>query len=163
MGAFGWGRAGHLEFMTNDACRIRLVQTVLDSTDVRELAEFYRSLLGLEYAEGDEPPPAGQPDERGGDWLVLRDPDGGPQLAFQQVKRLREPDWPTGPVPQQMHLDLSVASLEELRNQHERVLSLGGSLLSDRDRPDPDDEERFRVYRDPEGHPFCIFVAARDE
>ncbi|MGW0375137.1 VOC family protein, partial [Streptomyces coeruleorubidus] len=117
----------------------------------------------LDYAEGDEPPPAGQPDEHGRNWLVLRTPDGAPQLAFQQVTRQREPDWPDGPVPQQMHLDLSVASLEELHNQHERVLTLGGSLVSNRDRPDPDDEERFRVYRDPEGHPFCIFVAERDE
>ncbi|GAA2267316.1 glyoxalase [Streptomyces ruber] len=145
--------------MTNDASRIRLVQTVLDSTDARRLAGFYRLLLGLDYAKGDEPPPAGQPDEHGRDRLVLRHPDGGPQLAFQQVERLREPDWPDGPVPQQMRLDLRVASLEELRNQHERVLALGGDLLSNRDRPDPDDEERFRVYRDPEGHPFCIFVA----
>ncbi|CAL9361624.1 VOC family protein [Streptomyces sp. Tu 3180] len=149
--------------MSDDADRIRLVQTVLDSTDVRRLAGFYRSLLGLDYAEGDEPPPAGQPDEHGRDWLVPRNPDGVPQLAFQQVKRLREPDWPDGPVPQQLHLDLSVTSPEELRNQHERVLALGGSLLSDRDRPDPDDGERFRVYRDPEGHPFCIFVAERNE
>ncbi|MYR46007.1 VOC family protein, partial [Streptomyces sp. SID5910] len=78
------------------------------------------------------------------------------------VTSLRAPDWPDGPVPQQLHLDLSVASLAELRNQHERVLALGGRLLSNRDRPDPDDEERFRVYRDPEGHPFCVFVAERD-
>ncbi|CAL9332951.1 VOC family protein [Streptomyces sp. enrichment culture] len=61
-----------------------------------------------------------------------------------------------------MHLDLSVASLEELLDQHERVLALGGRLLSNRDRPDPDDEERFRVYRDPQGHPFCIFVVERE-
>ncbi|MGC5040322.1 VOC family protein [Streptomyces sp. DT190] len=148
--------------MNNDASRIRLVQTVIDSTDARKLAEFYRSLLGLEYAAGDEPPPPGRQDEHGRDWLVLRNPGGGPQLAFQQVERLREPDWPDGPVSQQMHVDLSVGSLAELRNQHERVLALGGSLLSNRDQPDPDDEERFRVYRDPEGHPFCIFVAERD-
>ncbi|WP_190099597.1 VOC family protein [Streptomyces griseoflavus] len=148
--------------MTDDASRIRMVQTVLHSTDARRLAEFYRSLLGFTYAEGDEPPPAGQPDEHGRDWLVLRDPRGEAQLAFQQVERLRAPDWPDGPVPQQMHLDLSVDSLEELRNQHERVLALGGRLLDDRDRPDPDDDERFRVYRDPEGHPFCVFVAERD-
>ncbi|MFC7992631.1 VOC family protein [Streptomyces pilosus] len=148
--------------MTDDASRIRMVQTVLDSTDARKLAEFYRSLLGLAYAEGDEPPPAGQPDEHGRDWLVLRTPHGDAQLAFQQVEHLREPDWPDGPVPQQMHLDLSVDSLDELRSQHERVLALGGGLLDNRDRPDPDDDERFRVYRDPEGHPFCIFVAERD-
>ncbi|WP_189232921.1 VOC family protein [Streptomyces flaveolus] len=149
--------------MTTDASRLRLVQTVFDSTDARRRAEFYRSLLGLDYADGDEPPPDGQPDERGRDWLVVRTPDGVPQLAFQQVTCLREPDWPDGPVPQQLHLDMRVGSLEELWNQHERVLALGGSLLSDRDRPDPDDAERFRVYRDPEDHPFCIFVAERDE
>src|SRR5512133_3923819 len=34
----------------------RLVQTVLDTTDVRALAEFYRELLGLRYRPGDEPP-----------------------------------------------------------------------------------------------------------
>ncbi|MER7404746.1 VOC family protein [Streptomyces sp. NPDC000070] len=84
--------------MTDDASRIRLVQTVLDSTDARKLAEFYRSLLGLDYAEWDAPPPADQPDEHGRDWLVLRTPDGAPQLAFQQVTRLRQPDRPDGPV-----------------------------------------------------------------
>ncbi|WP_442759465.1 VOC family protein [Streptomyces pseudogriseolus] len=98
-GSFERGRAGQTGLMTDDTSRIRLVQTVLDSTDARTLAEFYRSLLGLEYAEGDEPPPPGAPDEHGRDWLVLRDPGGGRQLAFQQVERLREPDWPDGPVP----------------------------------------------------------------
>lgn len=149
--------------MTDDATRIRLVQTGLDSTDARKLAEFYRVLFELEYAEADEPRPADRPHDRGRDWLVLRNPYGGPQLAFQQVEHLLEPDGPDDPVPQQMHLDLSVASLEELRIQHERVLTLGGTLLRNRDRLDPDDEERFRVYRDPEGHPFCIFVAERKE
>ncbi|MFF5523179.1 hypothetical protein [Streptomyces coeruleorubidus] len=52
----------------------------------------------------------GQPDEHGRDWLVLRTPDGAPQLAFQHVTRLREPDWPDGPVPQQMHLDRCTTS-----------------------------------------------------
>jgi hypothetical protein len=32
---------------------------VLDCVDARELAEFYRLLLGLRYRPGDEPPPAG--------------------------------------------------------------------------------------------------------
>ncbi len=34
----------------------RLLHTVLDTTEVRTLAEFYRELLGLEYRPGDEPP-----------------------------------------------------------------------------------------------------------
>jgi hypothetical protein len=133
-----------------------LRQTVLDCTDARSLAEFYRRLLGLVYRPGDEPPEDGRDDERGRDWLVLRTPDGVPQLAFQQVDHLAEATWPAGPVPQQLHLDLSVASVEEFLMQHERVLGLGGRLLYDRS---DDPEEPLRVYADLAGHPFCIFVA----
>jgi hypothetical protein len=43
-----------------------LVQVVLDTTDARGLAEFYRRLLGYRYRPGDEPPSAGAPDPRGG-------------------------------------------------------------------------------------------------
>ncbi|GAB3959202.1 VOC family protein [Streptomyces sparsus] len=135
---------------------LKLHQVVLDSTDIRGLAEFYRSLLGLVYGPGDEPPEAGHAGERGQDWLVLRTADGTPRLAFQHVDGLTPPTWPDGPVPQQLHLDLSVSSIEDLDAQHERVLRLGGRLLSD-NRQGPD--EPFRVYADPAGHPFCVFVA----
>ena len=40
-------------------------QTVLDTTDPRRLAEFYRQLFGLRYRPGDEPPGPGQPDPKG--------------------------------------------------------------------------------------------------
>ncbi|AYF28675.1 MULTISPECIES: VOC family protein [Micromonospora] len=139
-----------------DGPGLRLCQVVLDCTDARALAEFYRALLGLVYRPGDEPPAAGEPDERGRDWLVLRTAEGAPQLAFQQVDRLPEATWPEGEVPQQLHLDLTVPSVAELDRQHERVLALGGRLLRDRS-DDPD--EPLRVYADPAGHPFCVFVA----
>ena len=142
--------------MADAQTRPRLRQVVLDCTDARSLAEFYRNLLGLSYRPGDEPPEPGQHDERGSDWLVLRTADGVPQLAFQQVGRLPEATWPDGPVPQQLHLDLTVASVAELQVQHERVLRLGGRLLQDRS---DDPEEPLRVYADPAGHPFCVFVA----
>jgi catechol 2,3-dioxygenase-like lactoylglutathione lyase family enzyme len=132
-----------------------LLQVVLDSTDVRVLAEFYRQLLGLHYRPGDEPPPAGQMDSAGQDWLVLRDSGGTNRLAFQQVARLSQATWPEGPIPQQLHLDLTVPSTEELDAQHERALALGARLLRDRS---SDPEEPLRVYADPSGHPFCIFV-----
>ncbi|RZQ62720.1 VOC family protein [Amycolatopsis suaedae] len=133
-----------------------LRQVVLDCTDARALAEFYRELLGLRYRPGDEPPAAGEPDPRGQDWLVLRDVAGRPQVAFQQVDELPEANWPTGPCPQQLHLDLTVPTADELRRQHERALALGARLLYDRF---DDPEEPLRVYADPAGHPFCIFVA----
>jgi catechol 2,3-dioxygenase-like lactoylglutathione lyase family enzyme len=130
-------------------------QVVLDTTDARRLAEFYRELLGFQYRPGDEPPPAGEADPNGQDWLVLRSPDGS-RVAFQQVAELPEATWPQGPVPQQLHLDLTVPSADDLAAQHQRVLSLGGRLIHDRF---DDPEEPLRVYADPAGHPFCIFVA----
>jgi catechol 2,3-dioxygenase-like lactoylglutathione lyase family enzyme len=132
-----------------------LLQVVLDTTDARSLAEFYRRLLGLVYRPGDEPPQPGPGDERGPDWLVLTTPEGVRKLAFQQVDRLPPATWPDGPVPQQLHLDLTVPTVEELDAQHQRVLELGGRLLADR-RDDP--VEPLRVYADPAGHPFCVFV-----
>ncbi len=128
--------------------------TVLDCPDARALAEFYRELLGLAYRAGDEPPPAGEPDPKGADWLVLRNQDGL-QLAFQQVAGLPEATWPEGPTPQMLHLDMTVRSATELAAEHERALALGARVLLDRS-ADPD--EPLWVYADPAGHPFCIFV-----
>ncbi|SRR6266851_5262769 len=134
----------------------RLRQVVLDTTDARRLAEFYRQLLGLHYRPGDEPPAAGEPDPRGADWLVLGSAAGDFGLAFQQDPQQRPSTWPDHEIPQQLHLDLSVPTADELAALHERVLALGGKLLYDRF-DDPD--EPLRVYADPSGHPFCIFVA----
>jgi hypothetical protein len=129
-------------------------QIVLDTHDARGLAEFYRQMFGLTYREGDEVPADGSPDERGQDWLVLRNP-GGMGLAFQQTAGVRPSTWPDDTIPQQMHLDTVVPDTSELDAQHERALALGAKLLFDR-RDDPD--EPLRVYADPAGHPFCIFV-----
>ena len=131
-------------------------QTVLDTTDPRRLAEFYRRLFGLRYRPGDEPPAPGEPDPDGQDWLALRNPDGGPVLAFQKVAELPEVTWPDGTVPQQLHLDTTVPAKADLDVQHERALELGARVLMDRS---DDAEEPLRVYADPAGHPVCIFVA----
>jgi catechol 2,3-dioxygenase-like lactoylglutathione lyase family enzyme len=130
-------------------------QTVLDTTDPRRLAEFYRELFGLRYRAGDEPPGPGQPDPKGQDWLVLKNPAGGAALAFQKVGELLGATWPDGPVPQQLHLDTTVPTTADLEVQHGRALALGARLLLDRS---DDPEEPLRVYADPAGHPFCILV-----
>lgn len=134
----------------------RLVQVVLDTTNARASAEFWRQLLDLRYRPGNEPPPAGRDDPDGRDWLNLRTASGEPMLAFQQTEVLARSTWPEPDVPQQLHLDLSVGSVEELDAVHERVLALGGELRFDRA---DDEEEPLRVYADPDGHPFCVFVA----
>lgn len=133
-----------------------LWQVALDTTDARALAEFYRQLLGWRYQPGDEPPAAGEPDPKGGDWLVLEDAAGAQRVAFQQVTELPESSWPdNSPVPQQLHLDLAVRTPADLDRQHERVLALGATLRYDRS---DDPEEPLRVYADLAGHPFCVFV-----
>jgi hypothetical protein len=133
----------------------QILQTVLDTTDPRGLAEFYREMFGLAYRPGDETPPAGEPDENGQDWLVLLMPTGERSLAFQKVDALPETTWPEDGVPQQMHLDTAVPDADELDRQHERALALGARLRYDRRHTD---EEPLRVYADPAGHLFCIFV-----
>lgn len=131
-------------------------QVVLDTTDARGLAEFYRQLLGFSYRPGDEPPGPGRDDERGRDWLVIRPPSGVQGIAFQQVASMPETTWPEPEIPQQLHLDLTVVDRAELDLQHERATRLGARLRFDRS-DDPD--EPLRVYADPSGHTFCIFVA----
>lgn len=141
--------------MTGRMMRPRLCQVVLDTTDARGTAEFWRQLLRLVYPPVHEPPPPGDDDPAGRDWLNLYEPDGTPRLAFQQVASLRATTWPDDEVPQQLHLDLMVDSVTELDAVHEQVLDLGGQLRQDRA---DDPEEPLRVYTDPAGHTFCVFV-----
>jgi catechol 2,3-dioxygenase-like lactoylglutathione lyase family enzyme len=132
----------------------RLLHTVLDTTNPRELAEFYRELLGLQYRPGDEPPADGRRDDA--DWLVLVDSGGARKLAFQEVERLEPTTWPRHDVPMQLHVDFTVTSAAELERQRARAEALGARILLDRT-DDPD--EPLYVLADLAGHPFCIFVA----
>ncbi|MFT4289025.1 VOC family protein [Nocardioides sp.] len=126
---------------------IRLRSVVLDTTDVFALAEFYRRLLGWSY-------PAGYDAAPGADWLALED-SGGRRIAFQQADELAPTTWPDPGVPQQLHLDFLLDSLEELAEHHERALRLGAAVRLDRI---DDPEEPLRVYTDPAGHTFCMFT-----
>jgi hypothetical protein len=123
---------------------------VLDATDARGLAEFYRQLLGYAYRPGHE-----VDDPAGDDWLVLDDAAGEARLAIQRVDELPASTWPDASIPQQLHLDLTVPTPDDLAEQRDRALALGATILDDRfDSP----EEPLYVFADPAGHPFCIFV-----
>ncbi|GAB1643181.1 VOC family protein [Krasilnikovia sp. MM14-A1259] len=132
-----------------------LMHTALDATDVRALAEFYRELLGLRYRPGDEPPADSSTDNE--DWLVLTDGEGKRVLAFQEVPTLARPTWPSPDVPQQMHLDFRVPTINELERHRRRAEQLGANVLLDRT---GESGEPLYVLADPAGHPFCILVGS---
>jgi catechol 2,3-dioxygenase-like lactoylglutathione lyase family enzyme len=131
----------------------QLLHTVIDGTDIRRLAEFYRELLGLRYRPGDEPPADGAADDA--DWLVLVDDQGARKLAFQQVDSLPRSTWPAHDTPMQLHVDFIVPSVSELQRHRERAQALGAETLLDRT---DDEDEPLYVLADPAGHPFCILV-----
>ncbi len=130
-----------------------LIHTAIDARDCRELAEFYRELLGLHYRERDEPPTDGSPDEAS--WIVLLDGDGHRVLTIQQKVDTVPPTWPSEAVPLQMHMDFAVSTLEELERHRERAESLGARLLYDRTHVE---DAPLYVLADPAGHPFCLVL-----
>ncbi|MBP2336625.1 putative enzyme related to lactoylglutathione lyase [Saccharothrix coeruleofusca] len=114
----------------------RLAAVTLDCADAKNLAAFYHGLTGLEIVHNDD------------DGCYLSGPEGGVAIAIQRVADYRPPQWPTQDVPQQIHLDIDVADLDEAERQ---VLELGGT------KPEPQpNAERWRVMLDPAGHPFCL-------
>ena len=126
----------------------RKMHTVLDTTDVRGLAEFYRQLLGLHYRPGD--PVTGE-----ADWLVLLDDAGNRVLAFQQVDELPRSTWPSHEIPMQLHVDYAVRTRGDLEHHRRRAEDLGAQVLLDRT---TDEGEPLYVLADPAGHPFCLLV-----
>lgn len=106
---------------------------VIDCPDPRRLATFYERLMGLERVEDAE------------DWVTL---EGDVTIAFQRVDSFVAPRWPDPEAPQQMHVDVLV---DDLDAAEPAVLELGATLLEGSDKP-----IGFRVYADPDGHPFCL-------
>ena len=68
-----------------DVVTLQIAQVVLDSTNPRASAEFWRRLVGLVYRAGHETPESGEDDPAGRDWLNLVTVTGEPCLAFQYV------------------------------------------------------------------------------
>ncbi len=120
--------------------RMTLSGIVLDSADAQHLAAFYRRLLGW-TVEQDEP-----------DWVKLGAPGDGPGLSFQTEAAYVRPTWPAGPGDQQMmlHLDIEVDDLDAA-GAHAVA---AGAVLAEYQ---PQDD--VRVYLDPAGHPFCLFLS----
>lgn len=133
------------------------VRTVnLDCDDAHEMARFYGGLLGWD-------PTAVEPD-----WVLMRNPQGGTGLSFQQTDGYVRPTWPEEPGRQQkmIHLDVQVTPREgdghsvdseeagqaALERAVELARSVGGTLAEPQPRPD------LRIILDPAGHPLCLFL-----
>jgi predicted enzyme related to lactoylglutathione lyase len=112
---------------------------VLDAPDPRALAEFYRQLLGW-MVDQDSP-----------EWVSLVPPGGGSKISFQAEPAYVRPVWPSGANRQQMmmHLDVEVNDLEAA-GAH--AVAAGATLAAYQP------QTLVRVYLDPVGHPFCLWV-----
>jgi catechol 2,3-dioxygenase-like lactoylglutathione lyase family enzyme len=123
----------------DDRPQMTLSGIVLDAPDANELAAFYQRLLGWPVAQ-DEP-----------GWVKLSAPAGGPGLSFQTEDAYVRPVWPAKPGGPQMsvHLDIQVEDLDLAGNHAEKA----GATMADFQ---PQDD--VRVYLDPAGHPFCLFL-----
>ncbi|MGA0889377.1 MAG: VOC family protein, partial [bacterium] len=73
--------------------------------------------------------------------------NGVRMMAFQKVANYIPPTWPEGPIPQQLHFDFHVKDLD---TGESKILAIGAK------RHPVQPGTNFRVYLDPEGHPFCL-------
>lgn len=115
----------------------RLRSVVIDCPAPRDLAEFYRDLIGGEVTSAED------------DWVVLV--VDGLRVAFQLAEDFAAPTWPRGERPQQFHLDVTV---DDVDAAEPGVLALGATKHDVQ--PGEAAGDTFRVYLDPAGHPFCL-------
>jgi hypothetical protein len=114
----------------------RFSSIVLDCDDTAELAQFWAALVGGTIAvTGDE-------------FAAVRTERCW--IAAMHVPDHRPPTWGDPAVPKQMHIDLSVDDLDKAETE---ALRLGARLVADQPAPD-----RYRIFLDPAGHPFCLSI-----
>lgn len=117
--------------LAEDNPGVTVMGVTFDCPDSHALAQFWSGVLG-------------DPITYDADGMAML--GGAKPLLFQQVDDYNPPAWPDPERPQQLHLDLHVRSLDDAEAA---VLELGASRL-------PGGGERFRVFADPAGHPFCL-------
>ncbi len=118
---------------------MRLSTVNIGAPDPAALARFYERLLG--WAIGHEEP----------GFVIVRDPDGGVALSFQQEDGYVAPVWPAGPGDQQMQLHLEIA-VRDLDGEVAHALECGATLAQFQP------QDNVRVCLDPAGHPFCLWL-----
>jgi predicted enzyme related to lactoylglutathione lyase len=112
----------------------------LNCPDPHALAVFYSALLEKEITFESDDFSAIQLDNL---WLTM-----------QRVEGFQASTWPSGEIPSHVHLDFSVTNLD---TGEAAVLAAGATLA-----PEQPERDRWRVFLDPVGHPFCITTLIPD-
>ncbi|MEV0716596.1 VOC family protein [Asanoa sp. NPDC050611] len=112
-----------------------LMGVMLDCPDAATLSRFYAELLG-------------KPVTYEADGMAMIGEEGAQPVMFQQVADYSAPRWPDPAHPQQFHLDVQVADLDE---GERAAVAAGATRL-------PAGTDTFRVFTDPAGKPFCLTI-----
>ena len=118
-------------------------EIVLDCVDPWRLAWFWAGLLG------------GTPVQWYPGWVTLEPPPKGQRLSFQGVRDGAAPGSRTGAG---VHFDILVS---DLAAAHDKVITAGAVFAGEHVSPRPaasGEAVRWRVYRDPADHPFCLVI-----
>jgi predicted enzyme related to lactoylglutathione lyase len=113
----------------------RIRSIVLDTQHPHDLADFWAKVLGGTITADED------------NWVTVVD-GAGRRICFQRSPEHQPPRFPDPRGSQQLHLDLDVDDVDEAERQ---VLALGATRVTD-----ANEDENFRVFRDPAGHPFCL-------
>jgi predicted enzyme related to lactoylglutathione lyase len=118
---------------------LTLTTVNLNASDPVRLARFYARLL-------DWPIRAEEPN-----WVLMRPDDGDVGLSFQTEDKYVPPVWPAADDAQQMQIHLEIR-VDDLAAAEAHAQSCGAT------RAEYQPQDDVRVYLDPDGHPFCLWL-----
>jgi hypothetical protein len=130
----------HHDRVSSDGVIGWIREVVMDCAEPWALARFWAGLLG------------GTPVQWYPGWVTLEPPPHGQRLSFQASTA------PPGAGAAKVHFDVLVG---DLTTAHDRVIAAGAVFIREHvsSRSGPAGEPvRWRVYRDPAGHPFCLVL-----
>jgi catechol 2,3-dioxygenase-like lactoylglutathione lyase family enzyme len=121
-----------------NSSKLRLHTVAIDCADPAAMARFYADLLGwdivADYAE--------ETSIKGDDFTSIN---------FHRIEGYQPPEWPGEDRPKQFHLDIGVPA-SEFADAAKRA-EAGGAVQA----PVQPGGDKWIVFLDPAGHPFCIF------
>ena len=112
----------------------RLAAVSLDCSNPAALAEFWAALLEADIAFSSD------------EFVAIK--LEGLWVTAVRVESYRPPTWPDESTPKQIHFEVAVRDLDSASAS---ATTLGATQCEHQPAPD-----RYRVFLDPAGHPFCL-------